>query len=224
MAKSKYPKHTTPRGVLIWPKLNVPDTKFDADGVYVTDLRIPVSVFEGSGLKALLDAEVEKALDEAKFEGKPLSPAAKAKIKAKGPSYPYKEAFDKDGNKLEDVVDLVFKVKADGTDPKTGETYSNKPAQFDAKGHPINVNINIGTEAKVSFTVFPWATAALGYGVTLRPKAVQVLKLVERGQAGAEAYGFGEEDGYAYGGDEFGAGDEHEAPADEAGDDDNIPF
>lgn len=225
-SKSKYPKHLTPRGILIWPKLNVPDTKFNADGEYKTDLRIPVEVFVKSGLKKMLDDLVEKALEEAKGEGnKPISPAAKAKIKAKGPNFPYKEAFDKDGNQLEDMVDLVFKVKADGTDPKTGETYSNKPKQFDAKGNPINVTLLIGTEGKVSFTVFPWATAALGYGVTLRPKAVQVLKLVERGGADASAYGFEEEDGYAYGGDDFG-GDEHgeDQRHDSDETDEEIPF
>ncbi len=224
--KSKYPKHLSPRGTLIWPKLNVPDTKFNADGEYKTDLRIPVAVFEQSGLKKMLDAEVERALAEAKHEGKDLSPAAKAKIKAKGANFPYKVAYDKDGNVIEDMVDLVFKVKADGQDPKTGESYSNKPKQFDAKGNPINVTLLIGTEAKVSFTVFHWATAALGYGVTLRPKAVQVLKLVERGSADASSYGFEEEDGYAYGGSEFGSDEDGEGQTSGSDDetDEDIPF
>ncbi|QIG74613.1 single-stranded DNA-binding protein [Rhizobium phage RHph_I20] len=223
--KSKYPKHLTPRGILIWPKLNVPDTKYKADGEYKTSLRIPVEVFVKSGLKKMLDEATERALAEAKADGKDLSPAAKAKVKAKGPSYPYGEAFDKEGNHLEDMVDLKFAIKADGVDPKTGESYSNKPKQFDAKGNPINVTLNIGTEAKISFTVFPWATAALGYGVALRPKAVQVLKLIERGAADASAYGFEEEDGYAYGGDDFGGddhGEEHGHGADES--DEQIPF
>jgi len=222
--KRKYEIHKTPRGVLIWPHLNVADTKFNADGEFRTSLRIPVEVFEKSGLKAMLDAAVEAALENATSEGKPLSPAAKAKAKAKGANFPYKIAFDKDGNQLDDVVDLVFKVKADGIDPKTGETYSNKPKQFDGKGKPISVPLNIGTESKISFTLFPWATAALGYGVSLRPKAVQVLKLTERGGADAGYYGFEEEeDSYSYS-DNL-SEDHAEEGDDTAGsDDDHIPF
>lgn len=223
--KRKYPLHKSPRGALIWPKLNVPDTKFNADGEYKTDLRIPVTIFVESGLKALLDGMVDAALADARDDkGNALSPASKAKIKAKGPNFPYKTSYDKDGNELEDVVDLTFKVKAEGIDKDTGKAYSQKPKQFDAKGKPMDAALNIGTEAKVSFTAFPWATAALGYGVSLRPKAVQVLKLALRGQADASAYGFEEEDGYSYGNDDF-AGEDHDSDdaADDV-DDADIPF
>lgn len=225
--KRKYDLHKSPRGVLIWPKLNVPDTKYKADGEYKTSLRIPVALFVSSGLKDLIDAEVEKAFVEATDDnGKPVSPATRAKIKAKGPSYPYGPAFDKEGNELEDMVDLKFACGAGGVDRKTGETYSNKPKQFDAKGKPISVALNIGTEAKISFTCFPWATAALGHGAALRPKAVQVLKLAERGGSDADYYGFEEEEGYAYSKDlEGGEGEfDSEAPADTGSDDDQIPF
>jgi len=224
--KRKYDLHKSPRGALIWPHLNIADTKFNADGEFRTSLRISVAVFESSGLKAMLDRAVDAALENATSEGKPLSPAAKAKAKAKGANYPYKIAYDKDGNELSDVVDLVFKVKADGVDPKTGETYSNKPKQFDGMGKPINVVLSIGTEAKISFTMFPWATAALGFGVTLRPKAVQVLKLTEKGGADAGYYGFEEEEGsYSYADSlSEGHGDDDQTDDNAGSDDDHIPF
>lgn len=223
--KRKYPLHKSPRGVLIWPKLNVPDTKFKEDGEYKTDLRISVSIFESSGLKALLDEAVEDALVNATDDkGKPLAPASKAKIKAKGANFPYKIAYDKEGNELSDVIDLAFKIKSEGIDRETGKAYSCKPKQFDGKGKPIDVALNIGTEAKISFTMFPWATAALGYGVSLRPKAVQVLKLLQRGSADASAYGFEEEeDSYDYSSDDF-HGDDSEDQSDYTTDDADIPF
>jgi hypothetical protein len=197
--KKKYPLHKSPEGELVWPALNVPDSYTNSDGQtktnYKTAVRIAEELFISSGFKEFLDAEVEKALDEAvdmKTKQK-LSPAARRKATDKGAVFPYKIPVDKEGNDIPGVIDVNFSISHGGIDKKTGREYSNKPVQFDSsvpKPKVIDVELRNGTVAKISFSIFYWATAALGYGVSLRPKAVQVVKLSERGAADADYFGF----------------------------------
>ncbi len=200
--KRKYEVKTSLKGTLVFPHFNIPDSKFTKPGNrpdYRGKLRVDKTVFATSGWQKYLDDLAEAALDNATDQqGQPLSPVNKAKAKAKGLVKPYSQAYDKDGNELP-YFDVSFKVSDGGIDTKTGEEYSNKPKQFDTSSPPKTVDLTLrsGTEAKVSYTVFPWATAALGYGITLRPKAIQIFKLATSGTADAAFFGFeGDEDGY----------------------------
>ena len=69
---------------------------------------------------------------------------------------------------------------------------------FDAKGKPITTPPLVagGSQIKVSFEPWPYYTSLVGAGVTLRAKAVQIVKLVEYTSGSSNAYGFNEEDGY----------------------------
>jgi hypothetical protein len=78
-----------------------------------------------------------------------------------------------------------------GKNKETGEEYSRKPTLFDAAGKEEDVNIGGGSKLKVAVVPYCWYTASLGAGITLQPKAVQVLDLVTWGDGGsAQAYGF----------------------------------
>ena len=71
---------------------------------------------------------------------------------------------------------------------------SNKKTikEFDNELKPISPDITIwgGSILRVSYQPFPWYTPALGAGVSLRLKSVQVKDLVEGGGQSAEANGF----------------------------------
>jgi hypothetical protein len=87
-------------------------------------------------------------------------------------------------------VQLKLKVKATGKS-KDGETYTRQPKLFDASGQITNENIGGGSKLKVAVVPYFWYTASLGAGITLQPKAVQILDLVTWSSGGtAEAYGF----------------------------------
>ena len=72
------------------------------------------------------------------------------------------------------------------------EYFKQRPALFDNELKPISSDITIwgGSILRVSFQPHPWYTPALGAGVSLRLKSVQVKDLVEGGGQSAEANGF----------------------------------
>lgn len=173
----------SPKGRLGYPFLTKPDTKFNSEGEYKTHLFLASD--EAEGLIAKLNEGVAKAVANAKAD-----PKNKGK-KIKEADLPVQ------WNEDETEVRLSFKLKATGK-KRTGETFTQKPALFDAKGKPLpeGVKIGSGSMAKVSFEVIPFFTALVGAGVSLRMKAVQVINLKEFGSAGnGSAYGFDEEEG-----------------------------
>jgi hypothetical protein len=88
------------------------------------------------------------------------------------------------------MVQLKLKVKATGKS-KDGETYTRQPKLFDASGRIVNENIGGGSKLKIAVVPYMWYTASLGAGITLQPKAVQILDLVTWSSGGsAESYGF----------------------------------
>jgi hypothetical protein len=50
----------------------------------------------------------------------------------------------------------------------------------------------------VNAEVYPWYTPSLGFGISLRPRGVQVIELKTYGPKDATSFGFAEEDGYAF--------------------------
>lgn len=190
--------HYTPKGVLVYPKLTTPDTKFDPAGVYKTALRLPAGVAQPliDKIEAAIDAKFEETLKE-------LAPAKRKLLKRA--DKPYKEVYDEEGNETGEFI-FNFKVPAVGKN-KAGKTWSNKPTIVDAKGKPAAIEPWTGSEGKVAFQLNPFATA-IGVGVGLRLKAVQITKLV---QGGGANFAFGEEEGFEY--DEDAAGEDAGNPA-----------
>jgi hypothetical protein len=182
MSKTKTPRYTTPVGIAQYPYLTKPDTKFNPDGEYKINLEIAAE--DATEICTFLDEQLAVAVAKAKKE----NPGKK--IKEGSPGYELNEETGK--------VTLKFKLKAKVT-TKSGDSFDQKVALFDAKGTPITnaPNVGGGSKVKVAYEVFPYYTAMVGAGVSLRVKAVQILNLVEfSGGASAGAFGFGEEDGY----------------------------
>jgi len=180
--KSDNPSFTTPAGIAQYPWLVTPDTKFDADGVFKVNLELNAA--DAQEMINLLDEQYERSMAKAKKDN------PSKKIKA-GPS-PYE--VDEDAGK----VTFKFKTKAK-VKLRSGDTFDQKIALFDAKGKPLSdpPNVGGGSKIKVSFQVAPYYTATVGAGLSLRMKAVQILKLVEfTGGSNASSYGFKQEDGY----------------------------
>jgi hypothetical protein len=181
MSKAKNPRYVTPAGIAQYPYLTKPDTKFNPDGEYKLKLEIPAD--QAQDIVTFLDEQHELAQAKAKKD----NPGKK--IKEGGSPY----EVDEDSGK----VTVNFKLKAKVT-PKNGDPFEQRPAIFDAKGKPLqDVNVGGGSKVKVAYELIHYYTAIAGAGVSLRLKAVQVIDLVEfSGGAGADAYGFGKEDGY----------------------------
>lgn len=202
--KKKLPIHRSPRGVLVYPWVNKPDTKFNADGEFRTKLRLPESDAATKEFIALLDLAhidaVQQIKEELKAKGKPVK---SLKIADK----PYKAELNDDEEETGNIV-ISFKQKAKGKNKKTGEEYTRTVKLYDAKGQELKKNVYGGSEGKVGFHIVPFYTAQVGAGISLRLLAVQVLKLVEGGGgASFDDCGFEAEDGYE--------ADPDEAPVDE---------
>jgi hypothetical protein len=175
---------TTPKATLKYPKLIEPETKFSPEGHYKVTAVIPAD--EADYMSAQLDAlyEAHKASLKAQAPGQ--------KFKAVDPSFGYE---DIDGKPC---FTISCKMKAKGMD-RDGRSWSAVPALFDATGAPVKDREALrgmwsGTTGRVSFEACPFYQPALGAGITLRLKAVQILDLVESGGS-ANSFGFQEETG-----------------------------
>ena len=163
-------------GEAIYPHLVKPDVRFNELGEYKVTLKISKS--DASEMVKGIDQNIEDSLAKAEKDNK----GKKVKTAPK----PYTE---ESGN-----IFFKFKMKASGVNRKTQEKFSQRPTLFDAKKNPISADTSIwgGSIMKVAYQPFAYYTPMLGAGVSLRLKAVQVIKLVE----GKQDNLFKEEDGF----------------------------
>jgi len=164
-------------GEAIYPHLNRPDVKFNENGEYKVNLKIPKA--KAKGMIAIYEKAIQDSISdaEAKLNGKKVKLAPK----------PYS---------IEDgQVIFKYKMKATGINRKTKEPFSQRPALFDAKKNPLNpssCNIWGGSKMKIAYVLRSYYSPALGAGVTAQLKAVQIIELVE----GKQMDLFAKEDGY----------------------------
>lgn len=212
-SRPKAPSFTTPRGVMKYPKLNEPDTKFKADGEYAVKLVLPAQDAATQALIAKLVPLHEAAMSNAAREFAGLAVAARKKLGKVSENALYNEVYDEATEEPTGDIEFNFKMQASGTyktGKKTGERWTRKPDIFDAKGKLLTGKLPAiwsGSEGKVSFEVglnkegepgyFVPATGAAG--LSLRLQGVQVLKLVSGSARDASGYGFQAEDGYEAG-------------------------
>lgn len=191
----KNPSITTPKGTAIFPKLNEPDKKFNPEGVYSLTLRL--SDAEAKPLIAQLTKIHSEFYTE---ECKKMNKKA-----LKQGAMPWKTAtnWDKDTETRVEVpgfVDFSFKLKAKVT-TKTGKSWEQRPALFDSRLQPLPADgdpVGGGSIVRVNAEVFAWYTPSLGFGISLRPRGVQVIDLKTYGPKDATSFGFDQEDGYAF--------------------------
>ena len=180
----------TPKGIASWPRLNSPDTKWNADGVYKTGLVLTPE--ESEDLRETLDTIAEEGWKKAIEEEK--KPAAKKKLQKFTYQPPYKPEEDEEGNETGNYV-FNFKTNATYKDRSTGESKKKNLTLVDAKKNPVGELVGSGSTIRVSFTPGDYQMpSAQKYGVACYLDAVQVLELVAVGGGGVDV--FDEEDGF----------------------------
>ena len=171
------PTQVSVAGESIYPHLVKPDVRFNELGEYKVTLK--VSKQDATNMVKQIDQAIVDSLAKAEKDtkGKKVKDAPK----------PYTEESD--------FVFFKFKMKASGVNRKTQEKFSQRPTLFDAKKNPISADTSIwgGSIMKVAYQAVPYFTPMLGAGVSLRLKAVQVIKLV---QGKSDNNIFKEEDGF----------------------------
>lgn len=179
---------TTPVCKFQYPKLIEPETKFNPEGVYkIVGLLDPTTADAVAG-------QLDDLLARHKESLKAQAPTQKFKLSDL--PYGYEEI---DGTPY---FVVKSKMKAKGID-RDGRAWSAAPALFDARGGVIKDRDTIkgmwsGTTGRISFDACPFYQAAIGAGITLRLRAVQIIDLVEGGGS-AESFGFGQEEGWTPG-------------------------
>jgi hypothetical protein len=139
--------YITPTGTAVYPWLNKPDTRFDADGVYSVTLQL--SKADTASINAVV---------------KPLMNGGK--------NNPIKAELDDQGEKTGNYL-VKFKLKA-LVKPKKSEPFSQSPVLLDEDGNRLTALIAGGSKMKVAYE--PFAYSALGGGVSLRVKKVRLAK------------------------------------------------
>lgn len=185
MADNKPQSIVTPKGRAVWPHLNTPDTKFNAEGEYTTKLSIPAD--EAQGLVKQLEAIRDSFFEDLKEKDPKVARYNMADV--------FEEEMDDQGNTTGNYI-FKFKQKALIT-TRAGKTYEPKIAIVDSKRAPTDAVISGGSVIKISATVLPYAMpTSKTVGVSLRPAAVQIIELASGGGAAAAASAFDIEDGY----------------------------
>ena len=171
-------KQISAKGEFVYPHLNKPDVRFNEAGEYKLTLKVPQK--EALSMVTLIDKELDACVAKVEKEKKGK------KVKLAPKPYQIENGF----------AFFKFKMKATGVNRKTKESFSQKPALFDSNKNPFPQSTSIwgGTKGKVAFNVKDYFVPALGAGVTLQLKAVQIIDLVEGGSKQGDL--FEKEDGY----------------------------
>lgn len=190
-SKKTYTRMTTPRGVFIYPHITEPDTKFvKPDGEYHTKFALVADEAATQGFVEQLEAELQKYIDENPDN---LTPA---KLKKATRADLFDEELDDEGN---ETGRLIFKFKLKAMVVTKTKSWPQSPRLFDAAAQPIEGDVKVwtGSEGKVSVELFPYyMESTKQFGLSMRLKGAQILKLVSGGGASADDMGFGAEDGY----------------------------
>ncbi len=192
--ETKYKLSISPKGIAVYPKIQEADKKYKKEyGEYSTKLRVTVE--EATAMKAEWKTAFDAAYAiECAKQGKkslklsPATPFAKEIVK--------EEAAD--GTEVERETGMIlvkFSQIGGYKEKKSGKEVLKRVSVVDANKAPVKSEVWGGSEIKVAYTYKPFFSDALGFGVTLRLNAVQVLKLVTKGDGGA-ASAFDKEDGY----------------------------
>jgi Single-stranded DNA-binding protein, Bacteriophage T7 len=192
--KVTFERFVSPVGVAVFPRLNEPDFKFEADGMYSVKLALegPAATELINMLQARIEAAHEFYLEEVRKK----RPATQ-ELKLADPSFS-PEVDDKGARTGRTLFN--FKRKAKVTS-KSGKVYEFSPALFDSHRDPLPSDTLVygGSRIKVSFQAPPFYVASLGVGVKLQLAGVQVLELKTRGELTAQQLGFEKEEGYVAG-------------------------
>lgn len=176
MSKKSYPTLiTSPFGTSLWAHLIEPDTKFNPEGDFKINLKVPLK--DAKPLMDQIVAAQEQALVTFKEEAKADGKAAKVIDKIKLSDILPFEEDDED----EDLIVFKFKRKASFINDKGEQLHFDVPL-VDATGKTIpeksKENPGNGSLVRVMAELIPYNMATSGVGISLRLKKVQIRELV----------------------------------------------
>ena len=177
----------TPKGSAEWVKLWTPDVKFNPLGLYTINLKVAEDEAEA------LTTELNRQVDACYNSELKKNPKLKTKMTKR---VPYEVCLDDDGEET-GFVEFKIKMKA-RVEMKNGDSFTQKPVVYDAKGQPITKEISIGNGSicKVAFETVPYMLASTKEAsVSLRLKSVQLIELRE---FNSEENPFDTEEGYTF--------------------------
>ena len=153
---------TSPKGKAIFPHLTEPDTKYKAEGEYHVKLEC---------LKSECVAILKQIKDVVAYAVK-VQHDNNPNAKIKYAPLPFEEE--------DENVIFNFKMKASGTRRDNFKTFTQHPVLVNADLTPLGSDVQIWGDSKLRITFEPhsYISSAIGLGVTLRLKSVQVLELV----------------------------------------------
>ena len=157
----------TPPGIASYPWLNKPDYKFDKLGLYQMKLIVAKDTVRALINQLVKMNEQQEGYDKTKAE------------------WPFSDEIDDQGVQTGNTI-MNFKMKAKIV-PRKGDPWEQKPIIKNAQGERVvDVKVGSGSEIQVAFEPVPYSmtrkegeTKNTYYGVSLRLKAIRVLKLVE---------------------------------------------
>src|SRR3546814_13154715 len=116
-SKQNFPKVVTPKGVGIYPRLNAPDTKYNAAGVYETKLAFDADTPGLSKLQEKVSALIDAKHDEVVAE---LTEAGKGGLAKKiGKVSPFKPEEDPETG--EETGRIIIKAKMRSEERRVGK-------------------------------------------------------------------------------------------------------
>jgi len=170
--KRKNVELLTPVGTARYPHLNVPDRRFNDDGVFSCDL-ILEDTAEAREFMAGLDDEWAKAAEYAKDQ------AGKANAKAANP--PWADEEDDEGNPTGRTI-LKTKLKHI-VRPRNGTPWKKKVHIIDSQKNPMGETVGPGSQLRLKIAVRGWFMPTNGAGASLDLIAAQVFELKQGGGA-----------------------------------------
>jgi hypothetical protein len=168
----------TPLGVLNYPWVNKPDTRYNPTGVFQTKISVPLEQAQD------LIAQMERIRDDefAKLDPQKSATFTKKDVYELEFSQPDADATEaeKEAFVPEPTGNVIFKAKLNAVvTPTEGDAFTQTVILIDGDEAPVTLPIWSGSKAMIRGQVVPWSNAAQKQtGVTLRMKAVKVLELV----------------------------------------------
>ena len=204
--------HFSPLGTFVHPWLNKADTKYNADGLFHTDL--DASGAEAESVAARIEAASVAYLAEYTQEMKP------GEAKKWGVYLPFERLEDDEGNPT-GVIRFTFKQNATIKSAKEPGGVKNIKIELrDSANKIIDVQVWSGSEGRTLFSMRGVSTVSSKIaGVRLDLAKAQITKLQQSSGGGGNGFGV-VEDGYV--GDEagdFGSKPEGGASGDDTGGD-----
>ena len=165
---------TSPKGKAVYPQVNEPNYKFDANGMYSIKLHLTEEDFKA------FEGKVKEYV-EAQYQAKCAETGKKLKRATSSPC------------RITDEGDFEIYAKQAAKKDTVKGPMTFSIALFDSQAKPMSEKIGSGSICKIAVKPWTWYNPSLGFGYTLQLSAVQVIELVEYSSGGSSM--FGVEDG-----------------------------